>query len=517
MNAHLNERLRGNFRPSGSEKRPVVSAMKVEVNPDIRAYFQQQDKIRRQSEAEPWLQQPEFPANDEVGLLDREQIVQFAPNKLRGKWKSTARYLKAHFELLREDAISPLRDAVDSFKDDPHMFDNQNLSIYEKVHFTGFTFSHWGIAVRTEFSTARAQHRIMWSGSKRLVSGGLVALSPADDKFRNKCIVAVVAARPLEGVNLNPPQIDLYFIRPEDMEIDPQQEWLMVEARTGYYEAYRHNLLALQQMSSEKFPLSSHICSLSPDIDPPAYLQQDPFMNLAPACTDGVEATYDSIDVIKSWPDYQGGGLDKTQWIALQQILTKSLAVIQGPPGTGKTFVSTVALEILHAHLKHDDPPIIIAAQTNHALDQLLNHIARFEPNFIRLGGRSTNVDVKKRALCEVRKEHRIDLVPGSLYRKAMNVNREQSGELRELLSPLSNPNDALSIDDFVKIGAISAQQGESIIANASRWQRADAAEINPMELWLGGDLSRFQVEYQTEHFGLQDAEEDLELGKFCY
>ncbi|KUJ11073.1 uncharacterized protein LY89DRAFT_786727 [Mollisia scopiformis] len=37
-------------------------------------------------------------------------------------------------------------------------------------------------------------------------------------------------------------------------------------------------------------------------------------------------------------------------------------------------------LKVLVANLKANDPPIIVSAQTNHALDQLLNHIMKFEP-----------------------------------------------------------------------------------------------------------------------------------------
>ncbi|KAI9872611.1 MAG: hypothetical protein M1823_008128, partial [Watsoniomyces obsoletus] len=183
------------------------------------------------------------------------------------------KYLKAHYELHREDAVSPLRDAVDKFRKDPDMSDDKSLHIYEKVHICGFTFSQLGIAARVTFSTARAGRHILWQSSKRLVSGTLVALTPADNKFETKCIIALVAARPLAGVQLMPSEVDLFFCRTEDIHIDPQQEWTMVEASTGYYEAYRHTLRALQKLSHESFTLSPHICSMSPAVEPPAYLK----------------------------------------------------------------------------------------------------------------------------------------------------------------------------------------------------------------------------------------------------
>lgn len=69
--------------------------------------------------------------------------------------------------------------------------------------------------------------------------------------FKTKAIVATVAARALDGLNLNPPEIDLFIPRAEEMELDPAMEFVMVEERTGFYEADRHTLLALQKMKGE--------------------------------------------------------------------------------------------------------------------------------------------------------------------------------------------------------------------------------------------------------------------------
>lgn len=121
------------------------------------------------------------------------------------------------------------------------------------MYLIGYTFSPLGPAARVVFSTVRAGKRILWDQSKRLIPGTLVALSPVQDQFAQKCTIAVVAARPLTGVHANPPEVDLFFATPDDMEIDPLQEWLMVEARAGYFEAYRHTLVGLQRVSSEQY------------------------------------------------------------------------------------------------------------------------------------------------------------------------------------------------------------------------------------------------------------------------
>lgn len=65
-------------------------------------------------------------------------------------------------------------------------------------------------------------------------------------------------------------------------------------------------------------------------------------------------------------------GLHKSQYEAIKRILSKRLALVQGPPGTGKTYIGLAAVKIL---LKNLPGPIIIACQTNHALDQFLEGI----------------------------------------------------------------------------------------------------------------------------------------------
>jgi helicase required for RNAi-mediated heterochromatin assembly 1 len=81
----------------------------------------------------------------------------------------------------------------------------------------------------------------------------MVALTPAHDMFQTICRVCVVAARPLVNLSMSPPSIDILFSSPDDLEVDPQMEWVMVEARGGYLEAYRHTLEAIKRMAFEKF------------------------------------------------------------------------------------------------------------------------------------------------------------------------------------------------------------------------------------------------------------------------
>lgn len=102
------------------------------------------------------------------------------------------------------------------------------------------------------FSTFRAGVKIDWNTSKRLKAGSLIALSPASDKFKKFIVIAVVAARPVFLLTQGIPMIDIFFPRAEETIFDPVEEYVMIEETSSFFEAQRHNMLALQRMSKEK-------------------------------------------------------------------------------------------------------------------------------------------------------------------------------------------------------------------------------------------------------------------------
>jgi helicase required for RNAi-mediated heterochromatin assembly 1 len=69
--------------------------------------------------------------------------------------------------------------------------------------------------------------------------------------FKTICTVAVVAARPLQGVEQNPPQVDLFWANVSEAQFDPLEKYVMIEARSGYFEANRHMLVAMQKVVTE--------------------------------------------------------------------------------------------------------------------------------------------------------------------------------------------------------------------------------------------------------------------------
>lgn len=235
---------------------------------------------------------------------------------------------------------------------------------------------------------------------------------------------------------------------------------------------------------------------------------------MTPAAADNeTRSLFKTVDVLNNWPSAPSAILDRTQWDAMRDILTKKLAIIQGPPGTGKTHVSTIAIKILLANRGVGDAPIIVACQTNHALDQLLQKIQEFEPGFIRLGGRSSSPSVKTRSLHEVRKKEVIEEIVGSCLSKARRDISLQTMKLKSYLSPtLENSTSIISADIFFERGIINESQLESLKKGADQWMRSDNSDADPLEVWLGKAIVPFVPIYNDDSFGFEEAEEDLEV-----
>lgn len=156
--------------------------------------------------------------------------------------------------MLREDSLFSLRAALNAVRTTPHANEGtigSAVGIYDKVHICSVKCSSRGLVTTVTFSLGRTGKKILWRQSNRLRSGSLVVLTPKEDMYKTQAIVATVAARPIDGLELNPPQIEIFFARADEQEIDPSKEFVMVEHRNSLYEASRHTLTALQRMRRE--------------------------------------------------------------------------------------------------------------------------------------------------------------------------------------------------------------------------------------------------------------------------
>ncbi|KAH8816936.1 P-loop containing nucleoside triphosphate hydrolase protein [Xylogone sp. PMI_703] len=483
--------------------------------------------------AEQWRNLPEIPTRREImpDPLDTTEYEEewndyqrdplynplLPANIIDRPWTSKSAYIGAHYEILREDGIAPLRDAVMAVKKNPMRHDSDDFCIYTDVHIIGLKLSSVGAAFRVEFSFERAGKRIRWEQSKRLRTGTLVALSPSRDMFRTICKIAVVASRPISGgLDQNPPKIDLFWGDDGDADIDPDESYMMVESKLGYFEAYRHMLVAMQKLMTEKFPLANHLVHLDTTIEPPAYLEENPFMNLTSLLSASpgdphLIRQFENVNVLETVPHIPYQTMDDSQMEACTRMFTMSLAIIQGPPGTGKTFTSINALRIMLDNWCPEDPPIVVAAQTNHAIDQLLDLVEKFEPEFLRLGGRSSkqNQAITNRTLHELRRTK--DKAKYRSIRAAYGELKLRVEEIKEYLAPLLESS-LLSVDVLLKRGIITQSQSDSL--HEDSWITANDPELpsGSLSAWVGaGQLVQISS-CPPINMGLEEEEVDLEF-----
>lgn len=61
------------------------------------------------------------------------EAVDLSTNVVDGPYESVEEYLHTHYELLREDAVAGLREAVNYIRENPCSNDTPEIAIYENV------------------------------------------------------------------------------------------------------------------------------------------------------------------------------------------------------------------------------------------------------------------------------------------------------------------------------------------------------------------------------------------------
>ena len=269
------------------------------------------------------------------------------------------------------------------------------------------------------------------------------------------------------------------------------------------------------KLTTARFPLSEHIIDVEREVLPPVSVQARPHKNISCLFSDGGRDV-SNVDILTHWPSDLPSQLDASQMEALRRIIAKRLAIVQGPPGTGKTFVSVSAIRILVENLAPDSPPILVAAHTNHALDQLLRHIADFEPEFIRLGGWTKDLEfIKPRTLYEVKRANRHSNPKGSLRGPALAKIRQLAKEMIVLLAPLTEGKESFSATLLHEYGIISDDQYQSLVNGSKDWVSAGTGagdgNLSHMTTWLGDEKAEAKKRTMPEDFGIEFEEADLE------
>jgi helicase required for RNAi-mediated heterochromatin assembly 1 len=303
----------------------------------------------------------------------------------------------------------------------------------------------------------------------------------------------------------NPPEIDIIWADFNQAVIDPDMEMVMIEARVGYYEAVRHTLVGLQMASDSESSLYKYVLGQDTKDRLASFILQKPEIDLTPLLQPSTDAATRAwlrkYDVREPTPDIlQNTTMDETQLHALYRMITKELCIVQGPPGTGKTFTSVEALKVMLANQGPDDPPVIIAAQTNHALDQLLDLSLDGGARIVRVGGRTESDRIDKYTMYQLRQSFASG--PDPTWRLLESDRKKHNQDILGLANTvfhdyLLHPHDLLAAD------ILTREQFESLVDEDAE-QTSGHLDDGPFSMWLSGEI------VETDRVRNKYSEQDL-------
>ncbi|KAI1419193.1 P-loop containing nucleoside triphosphate hydrolase protein [Xylaria sp. FL1777] len=488
-----------------------------------------------------WQTYPEIPTARDLNPdwdshEDLERIHSLLPNNWEQPFPDKNTYLETHYRLQREEAIAILRYSVKKYREQPSMVDDDETCIYTKVFVQGYLMTRLGPMCRMQFSTERAQKKIRWTQTRRLTTGSLVVISTAQDNFKTICMPAIIAEHLIQGgLDQIPPTIQIFWANTDDAILDPTTELVMLESRSGYFEAVRHCMVGLQHVARTVTPLDKYLVSLDESDLTAKYVQQDSKMNIGslvhhipgsqsmPAetvhqCLTERRESLRNYRVIDGINDQisQYTNLDNSQLSAVHRILTKELAIIQGPPGTGKTFTSVQALQILlDSEEERGRNIIIVAAQTNHAIDQILSQLVNLDFNIVRLGGRTQNEDIKRYSMYNLRRRA---MPPRSYtadrdYRTFEAARKKTIARLEEIVASIFSDN-LIDPQALQAAGIITQKQYESLLADDG-WACASPVEESSGSLaqWLGDQrVEAPSMDVSDPDFDIQESDDKADF-----
>ncbi|ODA84192.1 hypothetical protein RJ55_02710 [Drechmeria coniospora] len=424
--------------------------------------------------AQRWCLAPEVPLAAELMANDPPALPRVDQERAMPKME----YLEAQYRLHRYEATEPLRKAIQQFRRDQLTTKQDNAFTYTqvcrttdpgcqrnadpvKVKIHGYIIRNSRAACRVSFSTDNDDSEMLGTAPERLLPGTLVALTPRADGFRTKCLVATVAACSDSGS-----AVELTWALDTDAVMDPTTIFVMLEPKHGYFEANRHIMLGLQHAAFSASRLDKYI------YEPFSGHKDALILRETPCNRASIPPSAES--------------LDPSQRDAFNLATSKELTIVQGPPGTGKTFTSLVAIESFVETLKHCEhgkyegtpaPPVIIAAQTNHALDKLLDRCMKCGiGSIVRLGGGSTSSTIIERSLFNLRRKC------GSRDGSAeWGTQKRLRRSLRDVITE-GFPAGLLEAKDMLQMGFISHDQYRSLVEGD--WETAEPME-GPVAIWL--------------------------------
>ncbi|ELU05196.1 hypothetical protein CAPTEDRAFT_135240 [Capitella teleta] len=399
-------------------------------------------------------------------------------NKVDGVYQSVHHYLDVQFRLLREDSIGPLREAIQELlKFRECGVESQSLSFiwtYEYVRFSYPVCTKSGIVYQLQLNLSRKKQMNLQQ-SKRLMFGSLVCLTP--DNF--KTIVIGTVERENDDLERG-----VVFIKVEEHSVvDCSKSYEMVE-NPAFSEAYKHNLKKIQEI--DNIPFEQYLLGARVErINPPRYLEGS-WLDFS-ILTGNTGSTnlpgHHKVPALQldKWPSPDDVGLNRSQYEAFQNALTKEVSLIQGPPGTGKTYLGLKIMKVLLDKLStahNQGSCILVVCYTNHALDQFLEAIIKqtdlLPGKLVRLGGNSGSEKVKKCTLYNLRRVCKgLRFCPWDrfLNQDANEESRRRMARIQREIELLDGHLEAMSLSDADKVTDVWALKQEDRFRLYRLWQ----------------------------------------------
>lgn len=455
--------------------------------------------------------------------------------------------LDREFRLLREDAIGQLRDAVRETlarirkpSDGQSRQTRNSVRTYDydfatlvDVEFDGF--GGLQLVVRcnqppaVQGMTAK-QRREWWANCKRLQAGGLGCILDATgsvlfcvvsgDTVRTKDDQSAEKTHPQEQApddTATTPEsltlaededflfVRLHLIDPREYEVGQALRWYrsigpsplrhLVEFPGILLASFKHTLTALQQLYERpNIPFSDLIAPSASSgralaMNAPLYARKRGFtFNLECLTEDKTSFVMHPQNPPRPEELASRSELDPTQSSALLNTLSRELSLIQGPPGTGKSYTGEKIIRVLLAHKEPANiGPILCVCYTNHALDQLLEHLLNDGiKDIIRIGSRSKSERLQDLNLRIVGKKlDRTRAEKSGLYNVEEAI-RDIAREIDTLINDLAGSRSLQSLKNYLS-GTYPRQYEELFGKSEDGWQRVSHRPDRIVDRWLAG------------------------------
>ncbi|KAF4124507.1 Superfamily I DNA and/or RNA helicase [Geosmithia morbida] len=442
---------------------------------------------------------------------------------------------RAHFRLMREDTIGQLRDVcgdhlTSNMGKDRSISKLQASSLrtycYQNTRLESLKFYHReGLLLQVSFQQPGGipaqgkARREWWESSRRLQHDALVCVVSSSGGVVFFQIVADTRSEPREehhekGSEKNKTLWSdgsraFALLKPLEVSQDLlsfSAAWLRLSTSPTRHNilefpgillpAFEHTLKALQKLSREFLPFSSLLLPRNTggrevEIEPPQYARRPGFrFNLKCLTENNQDFWYSPNDI----PDAQAlarvSMLDPTQSQALLNCLRRELALTEGPPGTGKSFTGASIIRVLVEHKKVADlGPILCVTYTNHALDQVLEHLHEDGvTNMIRVGSRSQSETLRDINLSVISKSSDRTRTERGMIGASYGDMKTITSQAVAHTSKLGTAGSAQSIKDFLVRN--SPVHHDVIFGKANHeeeWTTVTAKAHNALSRWQKG------------------------------